>query len=157
MIIGIILFWRLCVDIRKRLDELIRERGQDYAQVSRLIGRNPAYIQQFIKRGVPRRLSEEDRHRLASYFGISERALGAPEPTRALVETIAPVDEDDLVQVAAYDVGASAGPGALAEDMRPRMSFAFPRRFARDLAGGDPASLSAIRVAAAACATASTC
>ncbi|MFA9200485.1 MAG: DUF72 domain-containing protein, partial [Cypionkella sp.] len=34
--------------------------------------RNPTYIQQFIKRGVPRRLSEEDRRRLAAHFGVGE-------------------------------------------------------------------------------------
>ena len=49
------------IDARAALERLIEERGEDYAALSRLIGRNAAYIQQFIKRGTPKRLSEEDR------------------------------------------------------------------------------------------------
>ena len=64
------------IAIRRTLDELIRNSGDDYASLSRLLGRNPTYIQQFIKRGVPRRLSEEDRRRLALHFGVGERLLG---------------------------------------------------------------------------------
>ena len=46
-------------DIRAELDALIRARGDDYASLSRMLGRNAAYIQQFIKRGVPRKLDED--------------------------------------------------------------------------------------------------
>ena len=62
-------------DTRLALDQLIRERGEDYASLSRLIGRNSAYIQQFIKRGVPRKLDEDDRRILADYFGVSQHFL----------------------------------------------------------------------------------
>lgn len=48
---------------RAELARLIAERREDYAGLSRLLGRNPAYIQQFIKRGVPRRLSRRQRRR----------------------------------------------------------------------------------------------
>mgnify|MGYP005839619919 CR=1 FL=1 len=65
-------------EVRRRLDELIRARGTDYLAVSRLLGRNPAYIQQFIKRGVPRHLGERDRRLLAAYFGVDEAELGGP-------------------------------------------------------------------------------
>ena len=46
------------MDARQVLERLCHERGQDYASLSRLIGRNSAYIQQFIRRGTPRRLPE---------------------------------------------------------------------------------------------------
>jgi len=55
-------------DGRAALARLITERGEDYAGLSRLIGRNAAYIQQFIKRGTPRRLAEPDR-RISSRGG----------------------------------------------------------------------------------------
>ncbi len=58
------------------LDRLIREARLSYAEVSRLLGRNPAYIQQFVKRGIPKRLSEEDRRILAARFGVDESVLG---------------------------------------------------------------------------------
>ncbi|HEX8448805.1 MAG TPA: peptidase S24, partial [Allosphingosinicella sp.] len=42
-------------DPRETLERLLKERGEDFAGLSRLIGKNPAYIQQFIKRGTPRK------------------------------------------------------------------------------------------------------
>lgn len=66
--------------VRTRLAAMIRAEGKGYAALSRLIGRNPAYIQQFIKRGIPRRLTEEDRRKLAAHFGVSEVLLGGPAP-----------------------------------------------------------------------------
>lgn len=65
--------------VRQLLDTLIRRSSIGYAEVSRLIGRNPAYIQQFIKRGIPRRLTEADRRILSAHFGVSEARLGGPE------------------------------------------------------------------------------
>ena len=39
------------ISVRRTLDELIRNSGDDYASLSRLLGRNPTYIQQFISAG----------------------------------------------------------------------------------------------------------
>ncbi|WP_235976475.1 S24 family peptidase [Sandaracinobacteroides hominis] len=64
--------------VQQLLDLLIQRSGTGYAEVSRLLGRNPAYIQQFIKRGIPRRLSETDRRILSAHFGVSEARLGGP-------------------------------------------------------------------------------
>lgn len=75
-------------EIRRRLDRLIRDAGESYAAISKRIGRNPAYVQQFIRRGVPRRLAEQDRIHLASYFRISEQELGGPPP--GSIRTTAP-------------------------------------------------------------------
>ena len=36
------------LDPRRALDDLIKERGETYSSVSRLLSRNSAYIQQFI-------------------------------------------------------------------------------------------------------------
>jgi hypothetical protein len=66
--------------VRATLERLIQTSGDGYAALSRLIGRNPAYIQQYLRRGVPRRLSENDRMGLARHFGVSETLLGAPTP-----------------------------------------------------------------------------
>ena len=70
--------------VTETLDRLIRERGDEYLAISRMLGRNAAYIQQFIKRGVPKKLDEDDRRVLATYFGVSESILGAPEREGAL-------------------------------------------------------------------------
>ena len=72
-------------DARLALERLCAERGEDFAGLSRMIGRNPAYIQQFVRRGVPRRLGEQERRKLARYFGVSEALLGGPAEEGAAV------------------------------------------------------------------------
>ncbi|HEY1145320.1 MAG TPA: S24 family peptidase [Allosphingosinicella sp.] len=126
------------MDARTELERLIAARGEDYAGLSRLIGRNAAYIQQFIKRGTPRALAEEDRQLLARYFDVPETLLGAPsaEPER----------EGDHVAVPLLAVGASAGPGALPGDERPRAHIIFDRGWLRRVVAGDVAQASIIRV-----------
>ena len=44
-------------DPRNVLERLCAERGEDFAGLSRMLGRNSAYIQQFVRRGVPKRLN----------------------------------------------------------------------------------------------------
>jgi len=127
------------IDARESLQRLIDERGEDYASLSRLLGRNAAYVQQFIKRGVPRRLAEDDRRVLARYFGVAEELLGGPPPEQR-------IGDGDLVAVPRLDVGASAGPGALNGAERARSHFAFEAKWLRNIGAGDPRSLSIIRV-----------
>ena len=125
------------MDQRAALDRLIRERGEDYSSLSRLIGRNAAYIQQFIKRGTPRQLAEEDRRLLARYFGVSERILGGAAEREPLTHH---------VTVPQLAVGALAGPGALADNERVRSHVAFDERWLRSLGAGDVRRLSTIMV-----------
>mgnify|MGYP002778602924 FL=1 len=136
------------IAIRQRLDALIASRGEDYASLSRRIGRNPSYIQQFIKRGVPRRLSEGDRRALASHFGIAERLLGGPDaPARALLPRPGQASAaDDYVLIPLLGIGASAGPGAVVDDDAPLATLAFQTRFVRTLASGRPDALTVIHV-----------
>ena len=102
-------------DPRVVLQRLIEERKEDYAGLSRLIGRNAAYIQQFIKRGTPKRLDEKDRKRLAAYFGVSEALLGGFGSAIA----------DEMISIQRLDVGASAGFGSIAEGEDPIGHIAF--------------------------------
>ncbi len=62
-------------EIRKKISRLILERGLNYAQVSLAIGKNIAYIQQFVKNGSPRRLGEVERHKLAQILHVDEQEL----------------------------------------------------------------------------------
>lgn len=127
------------MDARAELERLIRERGEDYAGLSRLLGRNAAYVQQYIKRGIPRRLAEEDRRLLARYFQVPEERLGGP-PRASEAGTC-------HVVVPRLDVGASAGPGAFPGEERPRSHFAFDAAWLRHLGAGDVRQLSTINVA----------
>ena len=92
-------------DVRAAVARLAAERGASLSELSRLLGRNPAYMQQYIERGSPRRLSEGDRATLARYLGVSEAALGGPVPR-------------ELVAVPRIDARASAGPGGIVEEDR---------------------------------------
>lgn len=127
------------VDARAALERLIEERGEDYSSLSRLLGRNAAYVQQFIKRGVPRRLSEEDRRTLARYFSVPDSELGGPSAEER-------VSEIGLISVPRLDIGAAAGAGALPGEERVGAHFAFDAKWLRQLGASDPQRLSIIKV-----------
>lgn len=117
---------------RAALAALIADSGESYAALSRLIGRNDAYLQQYVTRGSPRELAERDRGLLARYLGVAEARLGGPEAA-------------GLVEIARLDVGASAGPGGLVENEARRRSGALDPALLRQL-GVRLAAASMIRV-----------
>ena len=90
------------VDAREALVAAAERAGVPLIRLSRMIGRNDAYLQQFVKRGSPRRLPEREREVLAGFLGIAESTLGGP------VDTSVPVRR--------LDMAASAGPGAIGGD-----------------------------------------
>jgi phage repressor protein C with HTH and peptisase S24 domain len=53
----------------------VAELGLSLSELSLKVGKNHAYFQQFIKRGVPNRLPEEVRGRVAEILGLDELAL----------------------------------------------------------------------------------
>ncbi len=124
-------------EARAALARLIDEKGEDYAGLSRLIGRNPAYIQQFLRRGTPRRLAEADRRLLARYFGVDEAVLGGPAPEAG---------GRGLVAVARLAVNASAGAGSFDGDEKVTAHIAFDPAWLRQLARSGTELLSIIRV-----------
>ncbi|HET9811623.1 MAG TPA: S24 family peptidase [Sphingomicrobium sp.] len=125
-------------DARTALERLCAERGEDFAGLSRMLGRNSAYIQQFVRRGVPKKLKEEERKKLARFFGVPESILGGP----AEVEQ----GPGGLVAVKRTPVQASAGPGAFAGEERARPYFAFDERWLKTLTPSASSKLSIIRV-----------
>lgn len=125
-------------DPRKALERLCAERGEDFAGLSRFLGKNPAYIQQFIRRGTPRRLREDERRKLAHYFNVPESLLGAPPQ--------ADLPSGGLLPVRRVLVRASAGPGALADSERDHPYFGFDERWLKALTGSGADDLSIIRV-----------
>ena len=125
-------------DPRLVLQRLCAERGEDFAGLSRMLGRNAAYIQQYVRRGVPRRLREEERGKLARYFGIPETLLGGP-----VGET---PSADGLVSVKRHPVMVSAGPGAIVTEELGKPYFAFDERWLKALTPTSPSNLSIVRV-----------
>jgi phage repressor protein C with HTH and peptisase S24 domain len=123
-------------DPRQALDQLIQQKGSSYAAISRMIGRNASYIQQFIRRGSPRQLEEQDRTMLAQFFGVDEKVLGAPIRNSVV----------EFVQVPMLNVEASAGHGAIGGLEAKWAQFGFDETWLRRLSISKATSLSIIRV-----------
>jgi phage repressor protein C with HTH and peptisase S24 domain len=102
-----------------------------------MIGRNSSYLQQFVTKGSPRKLEEEDRRKLADFFAVAESELGAPDDRGE--------PRGEFVDIPRLPLEASAGPGAAAAQEIPFDSFRFSRRWLREQ-GLEPGQLSAIRV-----------
>lgn len=132
-------------DARQRLLELSRQNGASLSRLSQLIGRNATYLQQFIRKGSPRKLEEDDRRVLAEFFGVSESELGAPEGNSYIAPDSAAPKHGDWVDIPRLPLGASAGPGALGGEEAPFDAFRFSRRWLREQ-GLEPGMLSAIAV-----------
>ena len=125
------------MDPRERLTELAAARNASLAALSRMIGRNSSYLQQFVTKGSPRKLEEEDRRKLADFFAVAESELGAPEDRGE--------PRGEFVDIPRLPLEASAGPGATAAQEIPFDSFRFSRHWLREQ-GLEPGQLSAIRV-----------
>lgn len=124
---------------RSRLVELTEKSRTSLASLSAMLGRNPSYLQQFVRKGSPRKLEEADRRRLAEFFGVAEVELGADpghSPRR---------ESEDFIAVPRLALGASAGPGAFSAEEISFDSFRFSRRWLREM-GLEGADLTAIRV-----------
>lgn len=90
-------------DPRAALARLASDGAVSLAALSAMIGRNAAYLQQYVKRGTPRSLADGDRRALAAFFGVGEHLLGGPSAVGG------------PVRVPRLDVRVSAGPGALVD------------------------------------------
>lgn len=131
----------LDTDARARLQQLCLERRVSLSALSTMIGRNSSYLQQFIRKGSPRKLEEADRRTLAQFFAVPESELGGAEGN----SYARPASRGDWIEVPRLPLGAAAGPGALAGDEAPFDSFRFSRAWLREQ-GLANAQLSAIRV-----------
>ena len=125
---------------RSRLADLARERGHSLAELSRLLGRNAAYLQQYVARGSPRHLDEPDLRKLGEFLGVSPRVIS----TRG-VGRDDPQDGRGWRSIPRLELEASAGPGTLSSQEIPYDAFMLSDQWLLEngLKGAD---LSAIRV-----------
>lgn len=130
-------------DPRERLRHLARRQGVSLAQLSAMIGRNTTYLQQFVRKGSPRKLEEGDRRRLARFFGVAETELRGEEDI--YLGSGERIFSAEWVDVPRLPLGASAGPGAFAAEEEPIGAFGFSVAWLKRQ-GLDPAMLSAIAV-----------
>ncbi|MGV3510537.1 MAG: S24 family peptidase [Novosphingobium sp.] len=138
---------------RTRLVGLATQRGVSLSALSALIGRNTTYLQQFVRKGSPRKLEENDRRTLAEFFGVPESDLGAAPrggvigagqgPSRILAPSR--FISADWADIPRLPLGASAGPGTLPAEEIPSGRLRFNHRWLKGQ-GLEPAMLSVIEV-----------
>lgn len=118
---------------RIRLLQLVTDRGTDLASVSRAVGKNHAYLQQFVNRGTPRNLPEEVRNALGGHFKVDPAefrpGVRAPAPATARsARDLIPIAGQDYALLPVYDFRLSAGSGAWVGDASEPLYFE-PYRF----------------------------
>jgi hypothetical protein len=97
---------------RRRLRDALATAGLSLKEASRAIGRNDAYLQQFLYRELPRRLPEEARHRLATILDIDQQQLADRHLSAAMSDR-----PPAQISVPFFDVRAAAGGGAMPPDL----------------------------------------
>lgn len=128
--------------VRRRLSQLLQATGEDHSALSRLLDKNPTYIHQFIHRGTPRQLREEDRRKLARHFNVNEFQLGGPPGTQAAENT----DSGSYLYVPSYNISASAGPGLIVEHEEEHGELAFRRDWIKSVSNAPVDQLAVVRV-----------
>ncbi len=113
--------------VRLRVMQLIQARGGDLKNTSLALGRNAAYMHQYLFRGTPKVLPEDIREALAAHLGVADEELRPQAPIRSVAPKPPPEDEPEqappgwrrrrgfwegFARIAELDVRASAGPGA---------------------------------------------
>lgn len=129
--------------VRRLIQQLAAERGIKLADLSRQVGKNHAYMQQFLKRSIPAKLPEDVRAKLAEALDVDEQILGAP-----LRETEGRSGDNDrsLITIPEHDVRASAGHGALIDAESVIGKWPFPRQYVRHTLSLSTTRLSMIEI-----------
>lgn len=140
---------------RLRLVDLAARRGVSLSALSALIGRNTTYLQQFVRKGSPRKLEENDRRTLAEFFGVPESDLGASvhggvlAPGKSAGPRVASGLRASVLaewaDIPRLPLGASAGPGTMPAEEIPSGRLRFSNRWLKGQ-GLEPAMLSVIEV-----------
>lgn len=145
--------------IRTRVLELIAERGTDLKQASLALGKNAAYVHQFIYRRTPKILPEDTREALAKFLRVDEaelRHLAVPaRKPRSDTEPDTPGGPrrrrkkaiEGFASVTEIDVRASAGPGAFHEGLEEsKETWLFPDAIVRHEFRASPKDLHIITI-----------
>jgi hypothetical protein len=94
--------------LRQRIRTLINTRkGENYSTISALLGRNASYMHQYITRGSPKCLREEDRRQIARYFGIAASHLFLTDPDNSPPLVAQTRNESNIVMIDIWPAGKS--------------------------------------------------
>lgn len=139
-------------EYRRRIRGIIEEKRGPYelAPLSRALGHNDAYLQQFLVTGKPRELKERDRHALAKLLNVDERTLrlnptvqseNVNVPITTLIPNLphGPLGPRDLPlmgETVAGDIGEFSLNGTIKEHLaRPAQLAGVPQAYAVYIVG----------------------
>lgn len=135
--------------VREALRRHIWRNGISLAEASLAIGRNKAYLQQYIARRMPRVLSYQDSEALGRLLDcepaeLRHDALPPPSPRKPGRK---PPRTRGAVSVAEVEIEAAAGLGALnAEFVLEKARWGLPEAMIRHEGDAEPAALRILRV-----------
>jgi phage repressor protein C with HTH and peptisase S24 domain len=143
--------------IRLRVLKLLDARGSNLKTASNAIGKNAAYLHQFIYRGTPKVLPEHLRDALAKHLQVDSEQLKhrhvpqrkTPSKTHEAEYGAAPMHRvpRGFSVVPEIDVRASAGPGAVHEGLEEtKATWLFPEPLIRHELRARPDDLRMITV-----------
>jgi len=127
--------------VRKRLVNAVRDQGLTLKDVSLRIGKNHAYLQQFVERGIPAKLKEADRMAISEILSLSEEDLGAITAKR-----LPGAANSNVSAVPEYHVHVSAGGGALVAEENKRRDWPFATDYLKAELGLDRSHLAVVEV-----------
>ncbi len=136
---------------RENLRQRLRERGVSLAAASLAIGRNKAWLQQYLARGIPRVLSYRDCAALAALLDcdpdlLRHAQLPAPR-TRKRGKRRPPRGASGLADVSEIEIEFFAAPEPAGKGVeRETARWQIPERTIREELGAEPANLRVVRV-----------
>lgn len=77
-------------EIRQRIRDAVDARLTTYKDLSAAIGRNHAYVQQFVERGTPQELRQRD---VETIFGLIEASGARPTPRKGFAPVLVPGEQ----------------------------------------------------------------
>lgn len=140
-------------EIRAKIAKLIEEKNLSLAKVSTQIGKNVAYLHQYINKGSPLRLPEEQRRRLSAILGVEEQELtDLPIPTHLsgvsmVADKLASMfTKSDVVTIDMIDATACCGDGIDNLPEKVCGHWRLPLSEFKTLASGVPENIKMLRV-----------
>ncbi len=141
--------------IREKILRLIWQRGMNMREVAVAIGRNPSYMHQFLKRGMPKVLSYQDAEKLSALLGCDAEELHhaerPPRQKRARARKRSRAEMDlgpvPLSPVPEIDVEASRGHAAITGDfVAEKARWFLPEGMIRYEGDASPSNTRVLRV-----------
>ena len=141
--------------VRRKIHELLWERGLTMRQVSLAIGRNVSYMHGFLERGSPKVLSHVDSERLAEVLECDVAALrhverpprSKPKAKKQLVPPVTKQSPVPLASISEVEIEVSAGPGTLAQEfVEEKARWFLPEGMIRYEGDAVPGAVCALRV-----------